>query len=88
MEFTALEHDSDIVFVIPRSLLGSLDHFRYHDIGKDQMREVVDSIVVSESIVGQAERSDSDTCAKVEDIQSGEGGSEVLCGRDQLGQGS
>jgi len=52
------------------------------------MGKVVDSIVVSESIVGQAERSDSDTCAEVEDIQSGEGGSEVLSGRDQFGQGT
>jgi hypothetical protein len=88
VELTALENDSDIVLVIPRSLLGGLDHFRYHNIGKDQMGKVVDSIVVSESIIGEAERSDSDTCAQVEDIQSGEGGSEVLSGRDQLGQGS
>lgn len=50
------------------------------------MREVVDRIVVSESVVRQAERSDSDSCVEVQDVESFEGRSDVLGGGDQLGQ--
>lgn len=47
MKLTTLEYDPHTELLIPLSLLTSLNHLGSQDIGKSEVRKVIDSIVVS-----------------------------------------
>jgi len=78
VKLTTLEYNPHTEFLIPLSLLTSLDHLGCQDIGKNEVRKVIDSIVVSLSVVGETEWSDSDSSVQVEDIESFEFGREIF----------
>jgi hypothetical protein len=88
VQFTALKYNPHIVLLIALCLLTSLDHLGSKYIGQNEMSEVIDSIMVSQAIVGQTKWSYSDTRAKVKDVQSGEFGSEFLGGRNKFVEGT